>query len=148
MRAPVLALALLLPLLAACSAGAQDATDERAGNAVEAAGAETAEWRAAVADELGTDTFDFLALQQAAAADCQRTQAPAWAVELALSGDVSTSALTRIGLEHTCADVVGAFDAGLATVERADDPLDLVCGPGVRLSAEDRLRADLVCARR
>lgn len=110
--------------------------------------AEVAEWRTAVADELGTDAFDFLALQQAAAVDCQRTQASAWTVELALSGDVSTSALTRIGLEQACADVVPAFDEGLATVEQADDPLDLVCGPGVRLSSQDSLRADLVCANR
>jgi hypothetical protein len=62
-----------------------------------------------------------------------------------MSGDVSTSALTRIGLEHACADVVEAFDAGLSTVEQADDPLDLVCGPDVRLSSEDALKADLVC---
>lgn len=147
MRALLLALPFLLPALSACSAGAQDAP-ERADNAVQAADAETAEWRADVAAELGTDTFDFLALQQAAAVDCQRTEASAWSVELALSGDVSTSALTRIGLEHACADVVGAFDEAVATVEQAGDPLDLVCGPGVQLSSEDRLRADLVCGGR
>ena len=84
-------------------------------------------------------------LQQAAALDCQRTDESSWSVELALSGDVSTSALTRIGLEHACADVVEAFDAGLAAVEQADDPLDLVCGPDVRLSSQDALKADLVC---
>ena len=147
MRALLLALALVVPALAACSADAETAPDV-AENVVQREDAEVAEWRAAVSDELGTDTFDFLALQQAAALDCQRTDASAWSVELALSGDVSTSALTHIGLEHACADVVRAFDEGLAAVQQAEDPLTLVCGPGVELSSQDRLRADLVCARR
>ena len=145
MRALVLALALLAPALVGCSGG-EAATPAASGNVVEEDAAATAEWRADVEEHLGTDVFDFLALQQAAALDCQRTDASSWSVELALSGDVSTSALTRIGLEHACADVVEAFDAGLAAVERADDPLDLVCGPDVRLSSEDALKADLVCA--
>jgi hypothetical protein len=145
MRAFVLALALLVPAVAGCSEG-EAAAPAASDNVVEGDAAETAEWRAAVEEHLGTDVFDFLALQQAAALDCQRTDESSWSVELALSGDVSTSALTRIGLEHACADVVEAFDAGLAAVERADDPLDLVCGPGVRLSSEDALKADLVCA--
>lgn len=140
----VLALALLAPALAGCSGG-EGATPAVSGNVVEEDAAETAGWRSDVEEHLGTDVFDFLALQQAAALDCQRTDASSWSVELALSGDVSTSALTRIGLEHACADVAEAFDAGLAAVERADDPLDLVCGPDVRLSSEDRLKADLVC---
>lgn len=145
MRALVLALALLVPALAGCSGG-EAATPSASSNVVEEDAAETAEWRAAVEEHLGTDVFDFLALQQAAALDCQRTDASSWSVELALSGDVSTSALTRIGLEHACGDVVEAFDAGLAAVEQADDPLGLVCGPDVRLSSEDALKADLVCA--
>lgn len=144
MRALVLALALLVPALAGC-AGGEAATPVISGNVVEEDAAATAEWRADVEGHLGTDVFDFLALQQAAALDCQRTDASSWSVELALSGNVSTSALTRIGLEHACADVVEAFDAGLAAVERADDPLDLVCGPDVRLSSQDALKADLVC---
>ena len=144
MRALALALALLVPALAGCSGG-EAATPAASGNVVEEDAAATAEWRADVEEHLGTDVFDFLALEQAAALDCQRTDASSWSVELALSGDVSTSALTRIGLEHACADVVEAFDAGLAAVERAADPLDLVCGPDVRLSSEDRLKADLVC---
>jgi hypothetical protein len=147
MRVLLPALALLLTALSACSAEAQKAPGQSA-NVVQRQDAAAAEWRADLATELGTDTFDFLALQQAAAVDCQRTDAGAWAVELALSGDVSTSALTSIGLEHACPDVVAAFDEGLAAVERADDPLDLVCGPQAELSSEDRLRADLVCARR
>lgn len=144
MRALVLALALLVPALAGC-AGGEAATPVISGNVVEEDAAATAEWRADVEGHLGTDVFDFLALQQAAALDCQRTDASSWSVELALSGNVSTSALTRIGLEHACADVVEAFDAGLAAVEQADDPLDLVCGPDVRLSSQDALKADLVC---
>ena len=144
MRALALALALLVPALAGCSGG-EAATPAASGNVVEEDAAATAEWRADVEEHLGTDVFDFLALEQAAALDCQRTDASSWSVELALSGDVSTSALTRIGLEHACADVVEAFDAGLAAVERAEDPLDLVCGPDVRLSSEDALKADLVC---
>ncbi|KRE95528.1 hypothetical protein ASG76_07780 [Nocardioides sp. Soil774] len=147
MRALLPALALVLTALSACSAEAEEAPEQSA-NPVQREDATAAEWRADLAAELGTDAFDFLALQQAAAVDCQRTDAGAWAVELALSGDVSTSALTRIGLEHACADVVAAFDEGLAAVEQAGDPLDLVCGPGVRLSSQDRLRADLVCAQR
>lgn len=139
----------LLPVLAACSSGGQADTSGAAENVVQREDAEAAEWRAAVAAELGTDTFDFLALQQAAAVDCQRgADTSAWTVELALSGDVATSSLTRIGLEHACGDVVAAFDEAVTAVERADDPLDLVCGPGVQLSSQDRLRADLVCAQR
>ena len=61
---------------------------------------------------------------------------------------MATSGLTRVGLEHACADVVPAFDRAVTTVQEAADPLDLVCGPGVELSAEDALRADLVCAHR
>lgn len=150
MRALVLALALLVPALTACSGGTDaDAPSEAAVEKVAQQEDEaTAAWRAAVADELGSDAFDFSALQANAAVDCQRTDAAAWSVHLALSGDTATSALTRIGLEHACADVVPAFDKGVATVEEAADPLDLVCGPGVDLSSQDVLRADLVCANR
>ncbi|MCP3421880.1 hypothetical protein [Nocardioides pinisoli] len=155
MRAPslrpaVLALlaVLLVPSLSACG-GEADATGTTARAEAEAAHAEVlADWQAALEAELGTDTFDFAALQQAAAADCVRTDAGDWAVELALSGDLSTSALTRIGLEHACGDVVPAFDEAVATVERAADPLELVCGPDAELSAEAALSADLVCANR
>ena len=154
MRAPVLRplvstvllAALLLPGLAACG-GDADAT-EGAPTATRAEDEAIADWEAALADELGTGTFDFAALRQAAAADCVRTEAADWTVELALSGDLSTSTLTRIGLEHACADVVPAFDEAVATVEQAADPLDLVCGPDVELSAEAALSADLVCANR
>lgn len=155
MRAPslrpaVLALlaVLLVPSLSACG-GEADATGTTARAEAEAARAEVlADWQAALEAELRTDTFDFAALQQAAAADCVRTDAGDWAVELALSGDLSTSALTRIGLEHACGDVVPAFDEAVATVERAADPLELVCGPDAELSAEAALSADLVCANR
>ena len=154
MRAPALRplvpaallVALLLPGLTA-SGGDADATSG-AGAASRAEDEALADWEAALADELGTGTFDFAALRQAAAADCVRTDAADWTVELALSGDLSTSTLTRIGLEHACADVVPAFDEAVATVEQAADPLDLVCGPDVELSAEAALSADLVCANR
>jgi hypothetical protein len=148
LRSLVLAV-LLVPALAACSGGG-GAAEEGRGTAATASQGETkaAEWRAALEEELGTDTFDFAALQQSAAADCARTDAAAWTVELALSGDLSTSDLTRVGLEHACADVVPAFDEAVATVEQAADPLDLVCGPGVELPAEAALTADLVCANR
>lgn len=139
---------LLVPSLSACG-GEADATGTTARAEAEAAHDEVlADWRAALEDELGTDTFDFAALQQAAAADCVRTDAGDWAVELALSGDLSTSALTRIGLEHACGDVVRAFDEAVTIVEQAADPLELVCGPDVELSAEAALSADLVCANR
>ena len=139
--------ALLVPSLAACGGGA-DATAEASGTASQAEEAALADWQSALEDELGTGTFDFAALRQAAAADCVRTDAGDWTVELALSGDLATSTLTRIGLEHACADVVPAFDEAVATVEQAADPLDLVCGPDVELSAEAALSADLVCAHR
>lgn len=140
--------ALLVPTLAACG-GEADASGTTARTEADAAEAEAlADWRTAVEDELGTDTFDFAALQQTAAADCVRTDAGDWTVELALSGDLSTSALTRIGLEHACSDVVAAFDEAVAAVEQAADPLELVCGPDVELSAEAALSADLVCANR
>jgi hypothetical protein len=138
---------LLVPALAACGGGA-DATTEASETAARAEADALADWRSALEDELGTSTFDFAALRQTATADCVRTDAGDWTVELALSGDLSTSSLTRIGLEHACADVVAAFDEAVATVEQAADPLDLVCGPDVELSAEDALSADLVCANR
>lgn len=139
---------LLVPALSACG-GEADATGTTARAEAEAAHDDAlADWQSALEGELGTDTFDFAALQQAAAADCVRTDAGDWAVELALSGDLSTSALTRIGLEHACSDVVPAFDEAVATVERAADPLELVCGPDADLSAEAALSADLVCANR
>jgi hypothetical protein len=149
LRSLVLAV-LLVPALAACSGddGGRDDSSGTASQASQTESEEAAEWRAALEDELGTDTFDFAALQQAAAVDCARTDAGAWTVELALSGDLSTSALTRVGLKHACADVVPAFDEAVATVEQAADPLDLVCGPGVELPAEAALTADLVCANR
>ena len=140
--------ALLVPSLAACG-GEADASGTTARTEADAAEAEAlADWRTAVEDELGTDTFDFAAVQQTAAADCVRTDAGDWTIELALSGDLSTSSLTRIGLEHACADVVPAFDEAVAAVEQAADPLDLVCGPDVELSAEAALSADLVCDHR
>ncbi|GAA5112958.1 hypothetical protein GCM10023339_16670 [Alloalcanivorax gelatiniphagus] len=139
--------ALLVPALTACGGGdaASGSTAEKAAQTEDAA---FAEWRTALEDELGTDTFDFAALQQAAAVDCARTTTADWTVELALSGDLSTASLTRVGLEHACADVVPAFDEAVATVKAAADPLELVCGPGVELSAEASLSADLVCANR
>lgn len=146
MRALVLLLA-LLPAFVACSGG-----DEPAGTAAEQVSqtedAATAAWRAAVEAELGTTTFDLATLQQDAAVDCMRTSVSDWTVELALSGDPSTSGLTRIGLEHACAEVVDAFDQAVTAVEKASDPLDLVCGPGVELSDEAALSAELVCANR
>ena len=147
MRALALLLVLLAPALAACSGGGE-ATPAKAEAAAHEEDQAVADWRAAVEDELGTDTFDFEALRQGAAVDCLRTDVRSWTVELALSGDVATSGLARIGLEHACADVVPAFDEAVTTVEEAADPLDLVCGPGVELSSEDALRADLVCAHR
>lgn len=148
MRALALLLALLVPALSACSGGADADSGSAAETVAQREDEATADWRAAVEEELGTDTFDFAAIQADAAVDCQRTDAAAWSVHLALSGDTATSALTRIGLEHACADVVPAFDEGVTAVEAAADPLDLVCGPGVELSSEDALKADLVCANR
>jgi hypothetical protein len=150
MRAPALRslvlAALLVPALAGCGGG--DAASGSTAEADRTEEAAVAEWRTAIEDELGSDTFDFAALQQTAAADCLRTTAEEWTVELALSGALSTSDLTRVGLEHACADVVPAFDEAVATVEAASDPLELVCGPGVELSGEAALSADLVCANR
>lgn len=149
MRAPVLVLALLVTLLGltACSADGET-TGPTAEQVAQTKDDALAAWRADVEAELGTATYDFAALQQDAAADCLRTSAADWTVELALSGDTSTSALTRIGLAHGCADVVAAFDEAVTTVEEAVDPLDLVCGPGVELSDEAALHAELVCAHR
>ena len=146
LRSLVLAV-LLVPALAACSGGTDDGSSTGDGGAP-SEDAALVEWRTAIEDELGSDTFDFAALQQSAATDCLRTTAGDWTVELALSGDLSTSDLTRVGLEHACADVVPAFDEAVAAVEAATDPLDLVCGPGVELAGEAALSADLVCANR
>jgi hypothetical protein len=146
--APAALLAVLLvPALAACGGGA-DATTEASETASRAEDEALADWQSALEDELGTGTFDFATLRQTATADCVRTDVRDWTVELALSGDLSTSSLTRIGLEHACADVVPAFDEAVAAVEQAADPLDLVCGPDIELSAEAALSADLVCDHR
>ena len=147
MRALALLLVLLAPAFAACSGG-DDASPSAAQSVPQQEDEALGEWRKAVEDELGTDTFDFATLQQSAAVDCMRTDAAAWAVELALSGDVATAGLTRIGLQHGCPDVVPAFDGAVDAVEQAADPLDLVCGPGVEHTSEDALRAELVCANR
>lgn len=148
MRALALLVLLLVPSVSACSGTDAPSPADRAADVAHQEDAATADWRAAVSDELGTDTFDFDALQAAAAVDCQRTDAAAWTVQLALSGDTATSAVTRIGLEHACPDVVDAFDRAVTTVESASDPLDLVCGPGVELTAEVEMQAELACAQR
>lgn len=144
MRLRILAVLLLLPTLAACS----DASAEADATSAEEK-AQTA-WRAEVQEALGTEVVDLDAIAQQAALDCQRTDTAAWIPTLALSGDLETSAtdVTRIGLEHACPSVADAFEAALAAVEAADDPLDLVCGPDAELSGEDALKADLVCADR
>jgi hypothetical protein len=147
MRALALSVVLLAPALAACS-GSDAGADAKAETVARQEDERVAAWRTAVEDELGSDGFDLATLQQDAARDCLRTDVSAWTVELALSGDVSTSTLTRIGLEHACPDVVPAFDEAVAAVAGAADPLDLVCGPGVELGSEDALKADLVCTRR
>src|SRR5690349_12775187 len=85
---------LLLPGLAASGGGA-DATTEASEKGSQAEDEALADWEAALADELGTGTFDFASMRQAATADCVRTDAADWTVELALSGDLSTSTLTR-----------------------------------------------------
>jgi len=147
MRALALLLVLLAPALTACSDGDAGAAEPSAGGAAEEEQA-LAQWQADVEAELGSDSFDLATLQQAAAVDCMRTDVESWTVGLALSGDVSTSTLTRIGLEHACADVVPAFDEAVAAVEESADPLDLVCGPGVDLTSADALAAELACANR
>lgn len=148
MRALALLVLLLVPTVSACSGGGAAPSADRAESAAHSEDPATAEWRAAVEDELGSDAVDFPTLQAAAGVDCQRTDAGAWTVQLALSGDTATSAVTRIGLEHACPDVVDAFDRAVSTVDAAPDPLALVCGPGVRLPAEARMQAQLVCAQR
>lgn len=144
MRLRILAALLLLPALAACS----DASAEA--DATSAEEKARTVWRAEVEDALGTDAVDLEAIAQQAAADCQRTDTAAWIPTLALSGDLATPAteVTRIGLEHACPNVADAFDAALAAVGAADDPLDLVCAPGTELGGEDALKAELVCADR
>lgn len=147
MRAFALLVVLLASALTACS-GKDDPAPGAVRNVSQEEDEAVAEWRRAVEAELGTDTFDFASIQQSAAVDCLRTDATAWTVELALSGDVATSGLTRVGLQHACADVLPAFEEAVDSVERAADPLDLVCGPGVELTSEDALRAELACAHR
>jgi hypothetical protein len=106
MRVLALLLVLLAPALAACSGGG-DATSGKAGTVAHEEEQAVADWRAAAEAELGTDTFDFEALRQGAAVDCMRTDVRSWTVELALSGDVSTSGLTRVGLRAPLTPVAG-----------------------------------------
>jgi hypothetical protein len=144
MRLRILAALLLLPALAGCSDASAEADGRSAEERAEAA------WRADVEEALGTDVVDLDAIARQAAIDCQRTETSAWLPTLALSGDLATSAteVTRLGLEHACPSVADAYEAALAAVEAADDPLDLVCGPDAELDGEDALKAELVCAAR
>ena len=143
MRRATVALALLLPALAACSSS----------NAEEAAEQSLAEqaataWESDVEEALGSETVDMPALQQQAAADCERTSAELWTVSLALSGARSATDLTRIGLTHACPDVVAAYDEAVETVDAAADPLTLACKPGVEMTAADAQLAEMACAGR
>jgi len=143
MRAVTLALALLLPTLAACSSSS--AEEPAAPSEQEQA---SVAWKSEIAEALGSDTFDFAALQQQATADCARTEVDQWTVALALSGARSSIDLTRVGLTHACPDVVTSYDAAVQAVDSAADPLALVCAPGVELSDADALLAELACAGR
>ena len=144
MRSHLLTVLLALPALVACTGAS---ADEESGSGTEHA---TAGWHADVQQALGSDAFDLDALQRQAAADCQRASAADWVPTLVMSGELtsSTTALTRIGLEHACPDVAAEFDAALRTVESAADPLALVCGPGAALEGEDAAKAQMVCASR
>lgn len=140
MRSVTLALALSTALLAGCASSAADkSTSPDKQDSIEA------DWRAAVAKELGNEDFDFLSLQNQAAVDCQRPETKDWIPTLALTGELSTTEVTLIGLQHACPAVADAFEAAVATVEAAEDPLDLVCGPDAELGADDQLKADMVC---
>jgi len=143
MRAVTVALALLLPALAACSSA--DAKESPAPTDQEQA---IAAWEADVAETLGSDAFDFAALQQQAAVDCARTDVTQWTVTLALSGARSSTDLTRVGLTHACPDVVTSYDAALKAVDSAADPMTLVCAPGVELDPADAALAEMACAGR
>lgn len=144
MRFHLIAALLALPTLTACSGAS---ADEEAGADAERV---AASWQAEVEETLGTTTVDFEAVTRQAAADCRRTSAAAWVPTLVMSGDLSTASteVTRIGLEHACPEVAEAFDAAVAEVEVAGDPLELVCGPDAVLEGEDALKAELVCASR
>lgn len=146
MRSLTVAVALSLAALTACSStGADEESASLSGSSVDAV---SAAWQADVEAALGTDTFDFAALERDAATDCQRTTAEAWTIGLALDGSTSatTSALTRIGLEHACSDVVAVFDEGLAAVEATDDSTTLACSlPRDEAISADRAVLDVVC---
>jgi hypothetical protein len=146
MRSLTVAVALSLAALTACSGATEDGDAGTLSSAqVDEA---TAAWQADVEEALGTDTFDFAALERDAATDCQRTTADAWTIGLSLDGATSatTTAITRIGLEHACSDVVAAFDKGLEAVEGADDTTALACSlPRSAAIAEDRAVLDMTC---
>lgn len=144
MRSHLIAVLLCVPALGACTGASADEESTAPADQVDAA------WRADVEEALGSDAFDLGALQGQAATDCGRASVAAWVPTLVMSGELtsSTTALTRIGLEHACPDVVEAFDAALGTVESAADPLELVCGPDAVLEGEDAAKAELVCASR
>lgn len=143
MRAVLLTLALLIPALSACSGGE---TEKVAGPTKQ----EQADsvWKKDAAKELGSDAFDFPALQQQAAIDCMRTEVDQWTVAMALSGSRSSTDLTRVGLVHLCPDAAKSYDAAAKIIENTDNPLILVCGPDVVLSDADAQAARLVCAGR
>lgn len=141
MRTLIIALALSVVALTGCSS---DAAEKPQANDQDKA--ETA-WRADVEEALGTDTFDFEAIQQNAAADCQRTTTDGWTISLGLSGSTSTATVTRIGLEHACSEVLPVFDEAVAAVDAAEDTSALVCSlPTDGVSLDDQAKLELVCS--
>ncbi len=143
MRAVLLTLVLLIPALSACSGGdAKEPSTSTDQDQVVTA------WKADAAKELGTENFDFAALEQQASVDCMRSTVDQWTVVMAMSGARSSTDLTRVGLKHACPAAMKAYDKAGKIVDSTDDPMSLVCGPDVVLSDADAQAARLVCAGR
>ena len=144
MRVVTVVLTLLLPALVACSSG----TDTESSASTEQEQQAVAAWKTDAEKVLGSDAFDFAALEMQAGADCLRTDVESWTVPLALAGARTATDLTRVGLTHACPKVVDVYDEAVQVVDSTPDPLTLVCAPDVVVSSDDAPAAEMACAGR
>ena len=145
MRVVTVVLTLLLPALVACSSGTDTESSASASTEQERA---VAAWKTDAEKVLGSDAFDFAALEMQAGADCLRTNVESWTVPLALAGARTATDLTRVGLTHACPKVVDVYDEAVQVVDSTPDPLTLVCAPDVVVSSDDAPAVEMACAGR
>lgn len=137
------ALVLSIAALTACGGGeSSDDAEDASSNAAETA------WLADVEKAMGGKVGDVEAARQQAVQDCSRTTEQEWTVELALSGVSTASEVTRVNLDHLCADAVPAFDKARTAVEEAADTNALLCSmPAGDIPDAAAMQVNMVCGR-